>query len=460
MNPPTSPRIVIGQGKAEKPVEKEVLQSRISSISGDFTKEKSVWDLVSDWVEKPHDQIFSSTRPRTLPPKSVAEEQHHLKEHREMVQAYKDKVQKEESRKARRREAQINREQTIQKHIVIWEKEILPEWENKKSDPNTISIWWYGIPPRVRGAVWLKVLNTNIPQEQYKIYLAQAAVVQKIIKREDIERKREYMKASKELSGPNVPDRADNRKSASQRYQESIALQPDPDLRELVGKERSVSVITLDLPRTFPALSFFQPGGPCHHQLKHVLEAFVCSRTDLGYVQGMSYLAAMFLLYMDEFDAFQCMCGLFERKIFTAFYTMELESIQFYIRIFSYLLQNLMPDLYHHLEIKNDVSPHIYFLDWVLTLFTKSIPIDVAAHLLDVFLLEGEYFLYKAGLGILYLLKPKLLLVEFDGIMHSLQQLTSVEIDDTELFQHINCVELDKNLYDSVVEKIKNTTYL
>lgn len=41
----------------------------------------------------------------------------------------------------------------------------------------------------------------------------------------------------------------------------------------------------------------------------------------------MSYLAAMFLLYMDEFDAFQCMCGLFQRKIFTAFYTMELESV-------------------------------------------------------------------------------------------------------------------------------------
>lgn len=48
-----------------------------------------------------------------------------------MVQAYKDKVQKEEARKARRREAQIKREETIQKHIVIWEKEILPDWENK-----------------------------------------------------------------------------------------------------------------------------------------------------------------------------------------------------------------------------------------------------------------------------------------------------------------------------------------
>lgn len=50
MNPPTTPRTYIGQGKesskeSEKPVEKEVLQSRITSISGDFTKEKSVWDL-------------------------------------------------------------------------------------------------------------------------------------------------------------------------------------------------------------------------------------------------------------------------------------------------------------------------------------------------------------------------------------------------------------------------------
>jgi len=96
----------------------------------------------------------------------------------------------------------------------------------------------------------------------------------------------------------------------------------------------------------------------------------------------------------------------------------------------------------------------------VLTLFTKSIPIDVAAHLVDVYLLEGEYFLFKAGLGILYLLKGKLLSVEFDGVMHALQQLTSVEIDETELFQYINCIELDRETYAKIVEKIKNTTFL
>ena len=46
-------------------------------------------------------------------------------------------------------------------------------------------------------------------------------------------------------------------------------------MRELggpeIGKERSLSVIDLDLARTFPALSFFQEDGPLHPQLRCVI---------------------------------------------------------------------------------------------------------------------------------------------------------------------------------------------
>lgn len=37
-----------------------------------------------------------------------------------------------------------------------------------------------------------------------------------------------------------------------------------------IGKEGSLKVIELDLPRTFPALSFFQPDGPLHPQLRYI----------------------------------------------------------------------------------------------------------------------------------------------------------------------------------------------
>ncbi len=49
-----------------------------------------------------------------------------------------------------------------------------------------------------------------------------------------------------------------------------------------LGREGTVALVHLDLPRTFPALSIFQAGGPCHGQLAQVLEAYVCYRPDVG----------------------------------------------------------------------------------------------------------------------------------------------------------------------------------
>lgn len=51
-----------------------------------------------------------------------------------------------------------------------------------------------------------------------------------------------------------------------------------------IGREDTVELIPLDLPRTFPALTFFSQDGPYHPLLRQVLEAYVCYRPDVGYV--------------------------------------------------------------------------------------------------------------------------------------------------------------------------------
>jgi hypothetical protein len=68
------------------------------------------------------------------------------------------------------------------------------------------------------------------------------------------------------------------------------------------GREETISLIHTDLPRTFPWLNLFGPPdspseGPLHAHVRDVLEAFVCVRPDMGYVQGMSYLAAMIAIF-------------------------------------------------------------------------------------------------------------------------------------------------------------------
>lgn len=75
-----------------------------------------------------------------------------------------------------------------------------------------------------------------------------------------------------------------------------------------------ISLIEWDLPRTFPTLAFFHDGGMMHTGLERVLYCFALFRSDIGYVQGMSFLVATLLLYMDEYEAFKCLSNLLSRR--------------------------------------------------------------------------------------------------------------------------------------------------
>ena len=44
--------------------------------------------------------------------------------------------------------------------------------------------------------------------------------------------------------------------------------------------------------------------------IRKCLETFEVYRPDIGYVQGMSYLAWMFLVRLDEYRAFSCFANL------------------------------------------------------------------------------------------------------------------------------------------------------
>lgn len=73
--------------------------------------------------------------------------------------------------------------------------------------------------------------------------------------------------------------------------------------RPLIGRESSITLIPMDLLRTFSPLCLFGPpgshsAGPFYECVLDVLQAFCVFRPELGYVQGMSYIAAMAALHV------------------------------------------------------------------------------------------------------------------------------------------------------------------
>jgi hypothetical protein len=59
-----------------------------------------------------------------------------------------------------------------------------------------------------------------------------------------------------------------------------------------------------------------------------------------------------------------------------------------------------MPDLYSHFEAL-DLTTDLYLIDWMLTLYTKNVDIDIVSRIWDNFMLDGEIFAIKTGLAIL-----------------------------------------------------------
>lgn len=83
--------------------------------------------------------------------------------------------------------------------------------------------------------------------------------------------------------------------------------------------------IEKDLPRTFPRHPLMQSTG--RSALRRVLAAYALHNPDVGYCQGMNFVAGALLMFMDEEDAFWCLKAVVE-EILTGYYAMDMLATQ------------------------------------------------------------------------------------------------------------------------------------
>ena len=68
-------------------------------------------------------------------------------------------------------------------------------------------------------------------------------------------------------------------------------------------------------------------GGPYHDLLHELLGTYACYRPDVGYIQGMSFIAAVLLLNTDPQDAFVCFANLLNRPFLFSFFQLDQDMV-------------------------------------------------------------------------------------------------------------------------------------
>ncbi|XP_041053924.1 TBC1 domain family member whacked isoform X1 [Carcharodon carcharias] len=171
--------------------------------------------------------------------------------------------------------------------------------------------------------------------------------------------------------------------------------------------------IVLDVERSFPTHCSLMGKNPeakeGQAKLFRILSAYAKHNPQIGYCQGMSYIAAMLLMNMQEEDAFWALVVLLEKpKYLAGFYEHSLDTIQRHAKIFQQLLKHRMPYLWQHME-NLEVAPLLFITTWFLTLFTSLPCWDSVLAIWDLIILDGINVIFSTGLCILQLLEPRLL---------------------------------------------------
>uniref|UniRef100_A0A8D2ZS78 Rab-GAP TBC domain-containing protein n=1 Tax=Scophthalmus maximus TaxID=52904 RepID=A0A8D2ZS78_SCOMX len=333
--------------------------------------------------------LILEDRPSNLPAKSEEETQRHKQEYDEMVAGAKRRELKDAQRKKRQMKERHRQEDSISNAMVVWNNEILPHWDTMKGTRRVRELWWQGLPPSVRGRVWSLAIGNelNITPELYEIFLSRAK-----------EKWRSYSETS------------------------SVNDSESDGGASLADRESSLDLIKLDISRTFPSLFIFQKGGPYHDLLHSVLGAYTCYRPDIGYVQGMSFIAAVLILNLEEAEAFITFANLLNKPCQMAFFRVDHELMLKYFAAFEVFFEENLPRLFSHFQ-SNSLTPDLYLIDWIFTLYSKSLPLDVACRVWDVFCRDGEESLFRTGLGVLRLFEDVLLQMDFIHIAQFLTRL-------------------------------------
>ncbi|XP_039086145.1 TBC1 domain family member 12 [Hyaena hyaena] len=367
--------------------------------------------------------LILEDRPSNLPAKSVEEALRHRQEYDEMVAEAKKREIKEAYKRKKIMKERFKQEENIASAMVIWINEILPNWEVMRSTRRVRELWWQGLPPSVRGKVWsLAVGNElNITPELYEIFLSRA---------------KERWKSFSETSSEN-----------------------DTEGVSVADREASLELIKLDISRTFPSLYIFQKGGPYHDVLHSILGAYTCYRPDVGYVQGMSFIAAVLILNLEEADAFIAFANLLNKPCQLAFFRVDHSMMLKYFATFEVFFEENLSKLFLHFK-SYSLTPDIYLIDWIFTLYSKSLPLDLACRVWDVFCRDGEEFLFRTGLGILRLYEDILLQMDFIHIAQFLTKLPE-DITSEKLFSCIAAIQMQNStkkwtqVFASVMKDIK-----
>jgi len=217
------------------------------------------------------------------------------------------------------------------------------------------------------------------------------------------------------------------------------------------------SSISKDITRTFPELHYFSQEDGCS-ALSKVLEAYCNSESNVGYCQGMNYVAGFLLLIAEgeESEAFAvfhhlCLNGVSE--LFKQGFPLVFEMC----RVFHESLSLSNQKLENYFQ-NNELDDNLWLIKWFLTLFVYSVKLEYATRIWDCVFARGLGFLVNVALGFVTNFKTQIKTKSPTEFLELINSFRSAEIDIEKVLAVADKTQLQQPDFLEAYVKENNTT--
>lgn len=156
-------------------------------------------------------------------------------------------------------------------------------------------------------------------------------------------------------------------------------------------------------------------------ELFNVIKAYSIFDPDVGYTQGMAFIAVPLVMNMTEAEAFCMLVALMKEYGLRELYCPEMQGLHLLLHQYDRILEKNDPDLYNHM-VRQGVRLLMYALQWFLTFFAYKFPLDAVLRIFDMVVTQGREAVLQLGVNLMLRNRAHLVGLQFDALVEFLKE--------------------------------------
>jgi CDGSH-type Zn-finger protein len=193
-----------------------------------------------------------------------------------------------------------------------------------------------------------------------------------------------------------------NSKRSKELYQNLLKI----DEQFLDKNGENLHQIQKDITRTFPSSITLNQKDNILKKLENVLRAFSNYDNSIKYCQGMNFIVGFLLYHSEEHIAFWLFVSLIEEYDLRNIFMENFPGLKLHVKRLETILKNEYPSYWKNFE-NMGVNVEIFLVEWLFSLFSSLIPLELQMDFYKGFFSQGWLFFYKMCISCILNLKGK-----------------------------------------------------